>query len=357
MPYPPRVALVIADSSRTGGPEHVLTLARELAGAGWSPLVVCPPGPLRERCLAAGIPGADLGSAAGSLPGAPARLRRVLRRWDPDVVHSHGLRAGVLVGRAAGPRPLVHTHHLDGWYTTGRIRTSLHAMGLRALGRRARLQIAVSGSVRGFLTAEVGADPAKIRVIPNGVRPLPGAPRPAPAGMRVATLSSLTHTKGVDLALLALAAPAGRRLRLTVAGVGGELSSLIDLAAGLGVADRVDFVGQVQDRARFFADCDLLWVPSRAEPFGLVACEAMSCGVPVIAARVGGLPEILDPPRAGLCVAPANPAALASVSSALLEDPPRYRALSEAGFDRARTEFTAARMGARTRRVYRELLD
>ncbi len=357
MPYPPRIALVIADSSRTGGPEHVLTLAEELHGVGWSPLVVCPEGPLRERCRKAGVASAAVGFGGLAAPATPVRLRQLLRRWGPDLVHSHGLRAGAMV-RRAGPRaPVVHTHHLDGWFTTGRMRRSVHAHELRALGRAAQLQIAVSVSVRRFLTEEVGSDPARIRVVPNGVVPLAGAARPGPPGRRVATLCSLVPSKGVDLALLALAAPAGRELHLSVGGLGPELGGLVDLAASLGVADRVDFVGEVADRAAFFAGCDLVWVPSRAEPFGLVACEAMSCGVPVVAARVGGLPEILDPPRSGLCVPPANPAALASVSSALLKDPERYRRLSEAGMERVRSEFTAARMGARTRHVYRELLS
>ncbi|MHB1500891.1 MAG: glycosyltransferase, partial [Candidatus Dormibacteria bacterium] len=95
----------------------------------------------------------------------------------------------------------------------------------------------------------------------------------------------------------------------------------------------------------------------RAEPFGQVACEAMSAGIPVVAARVGGLPEILDPPRAGILVAPANPTAMASVTSALLANGERYRRLSEAGPERVRQRYSAARMGALTRGVYREVLE
>ena len=356
MPYPPRVALVIADSSRSGGPEHVLTLARELKESGWDPLVVCPDGPLRQRCAAAGIP--SLGPHPGSwdpLTG-PGRLRQVLRRWGPDLVHTHGLRAGALVRRARPRSPVVHTHHLDSWSTRGRGRRLAHQHELRRLARSARLQIAVSQSVRRFLVEEAGVDQAGIRLVPNGIRPLLGEPRPGPRGRTVATLSSLIPSKGIDLAVAALATPAGSRLRLAVGGEGPELGALLDLAASLQVADRVDFVGPVDDRAAFFATCDVVWVPSRQEPFGLVACEAMSCGVPVVAARVGGLPEILDPPRAGICVAPANPAALASVTAALIDDRERYRRLSRSGFDRVLEEFSAARMGARTRQVYREVL-
>ena len=356
MPFPPRVALVIADSSRTGGPEHVLLQALELKESGWGPVVVCPDGPLRQRCAEAGVP--SLGPERGGWDpiSGPPRLRRLLRRLAPDLVHTHGLRAGGLVRRTHLGVPLVHTHHLDSWFTRGSVRRMAHAHELRRLARAARLEIAVSQSVRRFLVEEVGVDAARVRVIPNGVRPLLGEPRHGPEGRRVATLSSLIPSKGIDLAITALATPLGSRLRLTVGGSGPELAGLLDLATGLKVADRVDFVGPVEDRAAFFAACDIAWVPSRQEPFGLVACEAMTCGVPVVAARVGGLPEILDPPHAGICVPPANPAALASVTAALLDDRERYARLSRAGFERAADEFSASRMGARTRQVYREVL-
>jgi glycosyltransferase involved in cell wall biosynthesis len=229
-------------------------------------------------------------------------------------------------------------------------------MELRALSRSAQLQIAVSNSVAEFLTDHVGVDSRRIRVIPNGIQPLPVLPRTAPAGRRVGVLARLTQSKGVDIAILALATPSGRHFTLNVGGTGPEMASLVDLAYTSGVADRVNFWGDVTDRERFFAACDLAWVPSRAEPFGLSACEAMSTGLPVVASRVGGLSEILDPPRAGLVVGAANPAALASVSSGLLADHPRYAGLSAAGPDRIRRRFSASRMGALTRGVYREVI-
>ncbi len=352
-----RVLLVIADSSRSGGPEHVLTLAGELAQAGWLPLVACPAGELPTRCRAQGLAVAELELAGAGWATAPIRLRRLARRWRASVVHSHGLRAGALLRRAHLAVPQIHTHHLDGWFTASAVRVALHRQELRALGRAARLQIAVSNSVANFLTAEAGVDARLLRVVPNGIVPLAQITRSAPASRRVGVLARLTESKGVDIAILALTTPAGRTLRLRVGGSGPELATLIDLAYTAGVADRVDFVGEVSDREGFFAGCDLAWVPSRSEPFGLVACEAMSSGLPVVASRVGGLPEILDPPRAGLVVGAANPAALASVSSGLLEDPSRYAELAAAGAERVRSRFTASRMAALTRGVYREVID
>ncbi len=356
MAYQPRVMLVIADSSRTGGPEHVITLARQLQAASWQALVVCPEGPLRERCAQAGIASAGLGMSGPQLAAAPVRLRQLARRFDADLVHSHALRAGMMVRRARTGLPWVHTHHLDGWFTTSRPRLMAHRHELRLLAARADRQIAVSAAVLEFLEVELGVGGAHLRLVANGIDPLRPRLRPRPAGARVGTLARLTHAKGIDLAVMALAAPAGRDLSLLVGGSGPELRSLIDLAASLGVASRVHFLGDVADRQQFFDSCDVVWVPSREEPFGLVACEAMSAGVPVVASRVGGLPEILDPPNSGVLVGPANPAALASVTAALLADSERYQRLSGAGVERVLQHFSAQKMGALTRGVYREVL-
>ena len=351
-----RVLMVIADSSRSGGPEHVLTLAQELTAAGWLALVACPTGQLVDRCRAAGLAAVPMQMGGRGWASAPIQLRQLARSWRPTVVHSHGLRAGALLRRARPRAPQVHTHHLDGWFTASPWRVALHRSELRALGRSAQLQIAVSNSVAQFLTDQVGADSRRLRVVPNGIQPLPIRERSAALGRRVGVLARLTPSKGVDIAILALTTPAGKSLTLNIGGTGPELAALVDLAYTAGVASRVNFVGEVTDREQFFASCDLAWVPSRAEPFGLTACEAMSSGLPVVASRVGGLSEILDPPRAGLVVGAANPAALASVSSGLLDDQPRYAALSAAGPDRVRRRFSAARMGALTRGVYGEVM-
>jgi glycosyltransferase involved in cell wall biosynthesis len=350
-----RVLLVIADSSRSGGPEHVLTLAQELSAAGWVPLVACPPGELTERCRGLGVAASSVSMRGRGWASAPVQLRQLSRRWGASVVHSHGLRAGTLLRQARPGPPQIHTHHLDGWFTASPLRVAVHRHQLRALCRAAQLQIAVSNSVAEFLTEQVGADPRRVRVIPNGIQPLAPLTRTAPAGRRMGVLARLTQSKGVDIAILALATPAGRTLTLNIGGTGPELAALVDLAFTVGVADRVNFLGEVTDREQFFARCDLAWVPSRAEPFGLVACEAMSSGLPVVASRVGGLTEILDPPLAGLVVTPANPAALASVSTGLLDDGARYAALSAAGPDRVRRRFSSTRMAALTRGVYREV--
>ncbi len=354
---PRGVTLLIADSSRTGGPEHVLTLAGRLAAVGWEPTVVCPPGSLVERCRERRLAVEALPMGGRALAVVAPRLRRVVRRLRPGVLHTHGLRAGTL---ALAARPAtaawVHTAHLDGWYVPSAPRRFLHRSLARAVARRADRQIAVSASVAAFLRRQVGVAGTRVVTIPNGVEPLGRCTGAVPAGRRVGLLASLVPSKGVDVALRALADAAGRDLSLTIGGSGPELPRLLDLGAALGVMDRVHLVGTVADRVAFWSACDVGWVPSRSEPFGLVACEAMSAGVPVVGAAVGGLPWILDPPRSGVSVAPDDPAGLAGATAQLLDDPRRWGELAAAGPARVAALFAAERMTAATAAVYAEVV-
>ncbi|HUY61491.1 MAG TPA: glycosyltransferase, partial [Candidatus Dormibacteraeota bacterium] len=208
---PRGVTLLIADSSRTGGPEHVLTLAGRLGAEGWEPTVVCPPGSLVDRCRERHLPVVALPMAGRSIAVAAPRLRRVVRRLRPGMLHTHGLRAGALA-LAARPDTVawVHTAHLDDWYVPSLPRRFVHRRLARAVARRADRQIAVSASVATFLRQRVGVAGARVVTIPNGIEPLGRCSGPAPAGRRVGLLASLVPSKGVDVALRAVASEAGR---------------------------------------------------------------------------------------------------------------------------------------------------
>lgn len=129
---------------------------------------------------------------------------------------------------------------------------------------------------------------------------------------------------GLDVAIRALAQPVlGRGCRLRLVGDGPVRAGLARLAARLGVADRVSFAGGIDDDALqlHYQAADLCLVPSLAlECFGLITLEALGFGVPVVATRVGGLTEILDPILPDLVVPPADPAALAGAAARVLGD-------------------------------------
>jgi glycosyltransferase involved in cell wall biosynthesis len=145
-----------------------------------------------------------------------------------------------------------------------------------------------------------------------GARAALGLPASAPV---IGIAARLERVKGVDLAIAALPAVPGAVL--AVAGQGAEAGALGALAAALGVGERVRFLGLVEDMPGFYAACDVVCLPSRNEGLPLAALEAQSCGVPVVAARVGGMEAACDPTSARLVPAEAPDALGAALAEAL----------------------------------------
>jgi glycosyltransferase involved in cell wall biosynthesis len=165
-------------------------------------------------------------------------------------------------------------------------------------------------------------------------------------------VGNLTDAKGVDVLLAAFAtlSSEGTCDRLVVAGDGPERAALQASARALGVSAAVDFEGvlprdEVAERMR---GADVLVLPSRREGLGLVVLEAMACGTPAVASRVGGIPEVLPDPSCGRLVTPGDADALAAAVREVLSDgKERYRdaCIDEAarhGAPRMAEEFLAA---------------
>ena len=174
----------------------------------------------------------------------------------------------------------------------------------------------------------LGVPRDRIRVIPNGVDLGEFAEvgtrkdRDGLVGLFVGRLDP--DQKGLDVLVRAMSKlPQNYPLRLRLVGEdwgGAEL--LRHLAQRLGVADRVTMVGKVPrpEVVREFAEADFLVLPSRFEPFGIVLLEAMAAGLPVVASRVGGIPEIVSEGETGLLVEPDNPDALAEALRLLCQN-------------------------------------
>ncbi|MDR1412858.1 MAG: glycosyltransferase family 4 protein [Actinomycetes bacterium] len=129
-----------------------------------------------------------------------------------------------------------------------------------------------------------------------------------------------------------------------VAGSGPEKNVICDYIRGEGIGDRFDVMGFAPMIAPWYRACDIVVMPSRSEAAGVVALEAMALNKPVIASRVGGIPEVVLDGETGLLVEPDDPAALADALKQLLLNPARARALGEAGGRRVRHCFTEAQM-------------
>jgi phosphatidyl-myo-inositol dimannoside synthase len=180
-----------------------------------------------------------------------------------------------------------------------------------------------------------------LRIVPEPLDPDPwrrlaldSPPRPS-----VPTLLNVAHQyPRKDTATLVAALPLIRRqvpeARLRVIGGGPELEALRDQARRLGLADHIRFAGSVPgDEAlrRAYFQAHVFCLPSRQEGFGIVFLEAMAAGLPIVAARAGAAPEVVEDGRTGLLVPPGNPEALAAAVVRLLQTPDLARTLGEQG--------------------------
>ena len=282
---------------------------------------------------------------------------RAVRAEGPDLVHTHLVHADIYGGTAARALgiPSLSTRHNDDRYLLGPFRYVD-----RAFARPARRLIAISDAVRRFLE-RAGHDPSKLTTIRYGLDELPAAPsQPTPAAAGVPPEAPLALAVGrlieqKDHATVLRAFARVRATlpdaRLAILGSGPLEAETRRLAAELGLEDAVTMPGRTDIRD-WLERADVFVHSSRWEGFGIVLLEAMLAGLPVVATRVSAVPEVVADGETGLLVEPGDDTGLAEALGALLSDRARAAALGKSGLERARTEFSVARMTERTLAVY-----
>ena len=310
------------------------------------------------------------------MPAFAEALRHHLRTRPADVAHAHFWMSGWAATRAARGLsvPTFVTFH-----ALGSVKRRHQGSADTSPPERVDVELAVAGRATGVvatcrdevaeLTA-MGVDLAGVDVVPCGVdvrhftttsAPLDDPPRREP--YRIVSVGRLVPRKGYATIVEALVDLPG--VELVVAGghsragtVEPEQLRLEDLAARLGVADRVHFIGQVGHflMPAFLCTADVVVCTPWYEPFGLVPLEAMACGLPVVASAVGGMLDSVADGTTGVLVPPQDPAALAAALRDLLADPDRREAYGRAGVRRARSRYSWDAVAAATAEVYEEAL-
>ena len=284
-------------------------------------------------------------------------LRRLIRKEGYDIVHFHTKRAHALAAWLGRIRPGVRyvvTRRMDypvrkNWYNR-----LLYNVGVDGV-------VAISEKIAALLAAG-GVRKEKIRVIPSGVEPARfGAALRAGAGSGppiVGTAAVLEERKGHRVLLEAAAQLKQQGLRplYRLAGAGSQGESLRRLAAELDLSAEVAFLGFVPDIPAFLSTLDVFVLPSLHEGLGVAVLEAMAAGKPVVASRVGGIPELVEAQVTGLLVSPGDPRALAQAVGRLLSERDLAREMGAKGSERVRRHFTMERMAKRNEEFYYELL-
>lgn len=304
-------------------------------------------------------------SVAATLPFA-VRLGRLLRRLDPDVVHSTSLKADLvgLPAAAVARRPLVwHVHdRIADDYLPGPV-----ARVLRVLARRGPRHVVVNSlaTAETLLPLPRGWTLAYPGLAPEQVAPDPAA-RATPATPVVGLVGRVSPTKGqrefVEACALLAARYPDARFRVVGAALFTEAAYEAEvraLAEARGIADRITWTGWVADPV---AEVDALSVLVHTspvpEPFGQVVAEGMARGVPVVATAGGGVDEIAvaaDGTERALLVPPRDVAALAGAVARVLDRPEEAAARADRAWKDVQTEFAVAQTAERLTAVWRQI--
>jgi glycosyltransferase involved in cell wall biosynthesis len=255
-----------------------------------------------------------------------AHFIRLIRRLKPDVLHGHGAKAGAFIRlKTASKRTIrVYTPHGGSLhYPLTSLKGALYSRLERALMNSTDLFLFESAFARDTYQRTIGTPKGVVRTVFNGVTAGEFDPIvKADDATDVIYVGEFRDIKGADLLVDAVARlrADGKPVTLTLAGDGEEGENLRAQVARLVLGDTVRFIGHV--KARYgFSKGSLLVVPSRGDSMPYVVIEAAAAGIPMVAAKVGGIPEIFGPQHADALFAPNSVGAMADAIEIALEDP------------------------------------
>lgn len=318
--------------------------------------------PFRQRVLRDDVQYVELRKGPGHGYRIFPALYRLFRQLNPAIVHTRNLAALEAVAPAWLARMPVRIHGEHG-RDVGDFDGTNRAYQLTRRLYRPFVQhyVALSRDLETYLVNKVGVAPGRISQIYNGVdaerfapstgprvRPH-GCPFTAPDLWHVGTVGRMQVVKDQitlahAFARAATRGPRGARMRLVLAGDGPLRSEVEGVLAEAGVLDRVWFAGDRTDIPDVLRGLDCFVLPSRAEGISNAILEAMATGLPIVATRVGGTPELVEDGVTGRLVPPADADAMALALEGYANDPAMARAHGSAARQTALDRFSLARM-------------
>ena len=299
-----------------------------------------------------------------------SKIAELARFQNLDLVHVHyavpNAVSAVLARQILAPRPLPVVTTLHGTDVTLIGNDPSYLETTRWAIRESDAVTAVSAWLRDATVEQLALDGRPIEVIPNFVDPeryarvrgTAGARRWARPGEKIVIhVSNFRPVKRVmDVLEVFLAIRKAMPARLLLVGDGPDRAKLESRCRAEGCCDVVTFLGQLQAVEEVLAGADLFLLPSENESFGLAGLEALACEVPVVGARIGGIPEVVDDGETGLLYPVGDVRAMAAGAIALLSDPERHAAFARRARERSVERFAESVVVARYRALYERVL-
>jgi glycogen(starch) synthase len=371
---------------------HVLALTREQARQGHDVVVVTQQSdPLETSPTCELMDGVRVIRAANAYPELPLEEHTLdrwsygfalgsfnaaslaLENWIPDIIHGHDWVAAEqthLFANASGAPCVITIHATElgrhqGWLTS-RISRIVNARELQAIQRSDQV-IVCSEFMRNELATSLFVQPSRISVIPNGVNlndfaingsasaeGIPGGG----SDFIIGFLGRVEWEKGPHHVIDSLKLLPETKFKVSVIGDGGQLAGLREKVKRNGFQERVKFHGKVsaEEKIRLLTVCDVLVIPSSYEPFGIVALEAGAAQIPVIAAGVGGLCEIIPDSRFGFLLDRIDGSEIAMKIREIERDPMAATQSSQELFKRINQTYTWPSIARATVSLYQQVV-
>jgi glycosyltransferase involved in cell wall biosynthesis len=280
----------------------------------------------------------------------PAALHfmRLTRRLKPDVLHGHGAKAGAFIRLQPRSKRTIRVYTPHGGslhYPLNTLKGMMYSRLERVLMNATDLFLFESAFARDTYQRTIGVPNGLVRCVFNGVSAEEFDPVVRTADSTdLVYVGEFRHIKGADILIDAVARlrADGKPVTLTLAGDGEEFDSLKAQVQRLGLAQPVRFIGHVKARYAF-SQATLLVVPSRGDSMPYVVIEAGAAGVPMIAANVGGIPEIFGS-RTEALFAPNSVGAMADAIETGLDDPAAAQARAKSLRERIFSRFSQKAM-------------
>jgi glycosyltransferase involved in cell wall biosynthesis len=331
----PRILFVTASSGPSGSARSLLRTVRGLERRGYETVVAVVEGRGIFAELMAGeggrvesLRGSSLGDGFFHLPGKFVRLLRIARHFKPEVIHGVFPQGNLLAKWAGFLKGIRNVSSIidKTAFTEGRIVTIPNRIDLSEIPEKEEDDLFRFGVKEGFQI--------------------------------LSCLGRLRKEKGFETILDIMPALADQfpRLALVVAGDGEERAALAERAKELGVAEKVRFTGNISDPYSLHLHSTIHLLPSIREVSPVPVLEAMACGVPVVASRIGAVPEILEEGREGILCEPGDTGALLQAVRMLLSDEGLRRAMGEMGREKVRRNFDIEKGLDRLEALYEGIL-
>lgn len=364
----PGVLHVVLSLNPGGAERLVIEIVRRTRAS--MPTAVCcldEPGEWADELLGLGVRVSSLSRTPGFHPGLAGAIAALAHESEARILHCHQY-SPFVYGRLALLRyrglRLLYTEH---GRRAGEVLTLKRRMVNPLLGRFRGSIVAVSRELAGYLVRS-GFPGRRIKVIYNGVDVGPLPDRQSRARARqllglpddtlvVGTVARLDPVKDLTTLLTAFASLGDRPLPsfLVVVGAGSERHSLEHHAAALGLGARVSFTGDRRDIRALLPGFDIYANSSTSEGVSITILEAMTAGLPVVATRVGGTPEVVVHGQTGYLVEAGAPERFAEALENLANEPSKRGEFGQAGRRRVEERFTIDRMVAEYLRLYEAL--